>query len=77
FDSVRAFLALARSRLAGDLTAFEVMWNEYYRLTTELVQGVAAPLATKHPFYVVLESSGADADRIRNDLEEMLETALE
>ena len=77
FDSVRAFLALARSRLAGDLTAFEVMWNEYYRLTTELVQGVAAPLATKHPFYVLLESSGADADRIRNDLEEMLETALE
>jgi FAD/FMN-containing dehydrogenase len=33
FDKVRAFLELARKRLGGDLTAFEVMWNEYYRLT--------------------------------------------
>jgi len=77
FEAVRAFLALARTRLAGDLTAFEVMWNEYYRLTTELVKGVAAPLPTNHPFYVLLEASGSDAERIRNDLELMLETALE
>lgn len=77
FNHVRALLALARTRLGGDLTAFEVMWNEYYRLTTELVRGVAAPLPTNHPFYVLLESSGSDADRIREDLEETLETALE
>src|SRR5215471_11759928 len=77
FDRVRALLGLARTRLAGDLTAFELMWNEYYRLTTELVKGVAAPLPTNHPFYVLLESSGSDAERIRSDLEEMLETALE
>jgi FAD/FMN-containing dehydrogenase len=77
FEKVRAFLALSRMRLGGDLTAFEVMWNEYYRLTTELVKGVAAPLPTNHPFYVLLESSGSDAERIRSDLEEMLETALE
>ena len=77
FDAVRALLGLARTRLAGDLTAFEVMWNEYYRLTTELVKGVAAPLPTHHPFYVLLEASGSDAERIRNDPETMLETALE
>jgi FAD/FMN-containing dehydrogenase len=77
FEAVRAFLALARTRLGGDLTAFEVMWNEYYRLTTELVKGVAAPLPTNHPFYVLLEASGSDAERIRNDLEQMLEMALE
>jgi FAD/FMN-containing dehydrogenase len=77
FNAVRALLALSRTRLGGDLTAFEVMWNEYYRLTTELVKGVAAPLPTNHPFYVLLESSGSDAERIREDLEEMLETALE
>ena len=77
FDKVRALLDLARTRLAGDLTAFEVMWNEYYRLTTELVKGVAAPLPTNHPFYALLEASGSDAERIRSDLEEMLEKALE
>jgi FAD/FMN-containing dehydrogenase len=77
FDKVRALLALARTRLGGDLTAFEVMWNEYYRLTTELVKGVVAPLPTHHPFYVLLEASGSDAERIRRDLEQMLGNALE
>jgi FAD/FMN-containing dehydrogenase len=77
FDKVRALLARSRERLGGDLTAFEVMWNEYYRLTTELVKGVAAPLPTNHPFYVLLESSGSDAERIRADLEKMLADALE
>ena len=77
FGKVRALLDLARTRLGGDLTAFEVMWNEYYRLTTELVKGVAAPLPTNHPFYVLMESSGSDAARIRGDLEEMLGKALE
>jgi FAD/FMN-containing dehydrogenase len=76
FDKVRALLGLSRRRLGGDLTAFEVMWNNYYRLTTELVKGVAAPLPTNHPFYVLLESSGSDAERIRADLEKLLEEAL-
>ena len=53
------------------------MWNEYYRLTTELVKGVAAPLPTNHPFYVLMESSGSDAERLRADLEKLLEDALE
>ncbi|MDE2377352.1 FAD-binding oxidoreductase [Bradyrhizobium sp.] len=77
FDEVRALLDLARTRLGGDLTAFEVMWNEYYRLTTELVKGVAAPLPANHPFYVLIESSGSDAGRIRDDMEKMLAGALE
>jgi len=77
FDHVRALLDLSRTRLGGELTAFEVMWNEYYRLTTELVKGVAAPLPTNHPFYVLLESSGSDGERIRTDLEEMLAGALD
>jgi FAD/FMN-containing dehydrogenase len=76
FDAVRAFLDRSRARLGGELTAFEVMWNDYYRLTTELVKGVAAPLPTNHPFYVLLESSGSDAERLRADLENQLEQAL-
>ena len=41
------------------------------------MKGVAAPLATRHPFYVLLEASGSDAERIRSDIENMLEKALE
>ena len=77
FGQVASFLKLSRRHLGGDLTAFEVMWNEYYRLIIERVKGVAGPLPTHHPFYVLLEASGSDAERIRADLEKLLETALD
>lgn len=77
FGQVASFLKLARSHLGGELTAFEVMWNEYYRLTVERVTGIVGPLPTHHPFYVLLEASGGDAERIKGDLEELLEKAME
>jgi FAD/FMN-containing dehydrogenase len=76
FETVMALLRLARQRLGGDLTAFEVMWNEYYRLVIERVKGVAAPLPTQHPFYVLFEASGSDAERLRADHEKLLEEAM-
>lgn len=77
FGDVTSLLKLARLRLGGGLTAFEVMWNEYYRLVTERVPGVASPLPTNHPFYVLFEASGSDAERMRADLEALLEEAME
>jgi FAD/FMN-containing dehydrogenase len=76
FGQVAMFLKLARQYLGGELTAFEVMWNEYYRLTVERVKGVVGPLPTHHPFYVLLEASGGDAERIHEDLEKLLEMAM-
>ncbi|WOH54052.1 FAD-binding oxidoreductase [Bradyrhizobium sp. sBnM-33] len=76
FGQVMAFLKLARQSLGGELTAFEVMWNAYYRLTVERVKGVAGPLPIHHPFYVLLEASGSDPERIHADLEKLLETAM-
>ena len=76
FGQVTSFLKLARKSLGGELTAFEVMWNAYYRLTVERVKGVVGPLPTHHPFYVLLEASGSDAERIHADLEKLLETAM-
>jgi FAD/FMN-containing dehydrogenase len=76
FPQVMALLRLARKRLGGELTAFEVMWNEYYRLVIERVKGVAAPLPTNHPFYVLFEASGSDADRLRSEHEKLLEEAM-
>lgn len=76
FSDVAALLKLVRERLGGELTAFEVMWNNYYRLTVERVKGVVGPLPTSHPFYVLFETSGSDAERVRADLEKLLETAM-
>jgi FAD/FMN-containing dehydrogenase len=76
FGQVATFLKLARKHLGGELTAFEVMWNEYYRFTVERVKGVVGPLPTHHPFYVLLEASGGDAERIHADVEKLLEMAM-
>jgi FAD/FMN-containing dehydrogenase len=76
FSQVMAFLKMAREGLGGELTAFEVMWNAYYRHTVERVKGVTGPLPTDHPFYVLLEASGSDPERIHLGLENLLETAM-
>jgi FAD/FMN-containing dehydrogenase len=76
FAQVMSFLRMARQGLGGELTAFEVMWNAYYRHTVERVKGVVGPLPTHHPFYILLEASGSDPERIRADLEKLLETAM-
>jgi FAD/FMN-containing dehydrogenase len=76
FDAVRALLDLSRKRLGGELTAFEVMCNAYYRYATELVKGVVAPLPAGSPFYILMESSGSDGERLRTDVEKLLEEAL-
>ena len=76
FDAVRALLDLSRKRLGGELTAFEVMCNTYYRYATELVKGVVAPLKAGSPYYILMESSGSDGERLRSDVEKLLEEAL-
>lgn len=75
FSQLISFLGMARKHLGGELTAFEAMWNEYYRFTVERVKGLVVPLPTHHPFYVLIEASG-HVDRIQADLEKLLETAM-
>ncbi|MBH5371569.1 FAD-binding oxidoreductase [Bradyrhizobium glycinis] len=75
FARVISILGMARKLLGGELTAFEVMWSEYYRLALERVNGVVRPLPVHYPFYVLIEASGDDADRIQADLDKLLDTA--
>src|SRR5437868_891397 len=44
FGQVTAFLRMARQRLGGELTAFEVMWNAYYRLAIDRMEEYADTL---------------------------------
>lgn len=61
YDQVLAFLSLARKRLSANLTAFEVMWNDFYRVAASGAAR-AAPLGVDYPFYVLIESSGPDPE---------------
>lgn len=66
-----------RRELAGDLTAFQVMWNRYYRQVVEKIPGVQAPFPADRPFYAIFEASGADREKTAAGLQAALEGALE
>jgi FAD/FMN-containing dehydrogenase len=77
FAEVTGLLQHMRRELAGDLTAFEVMWNRYYRQVIEKIPGVQAPFPADRPFYAIVEASGADRDKVSAGLQAALEGALE
>jgi len=61
YDGVVRLLAAARGGLGPLLSAFEVMWPDYWQVVTERV-GVRDPLAagTRHSHYVLVEVQGTD-----------------
>ena len=67
----------AQRRLSGRLSAFEVMWADYYGIVTGRVPGMRAPLPAGHPFYVLLDLQGDDAAQDGAAFEALLEAALE
>jgi FAD/FMN-containing dehydrogenase len=75
FGEVRALLRQARQRLGGELTAFEVMWNEYFARSARIVPK-PPPLAAGHACYALVEASSTDAAGAAN-LERLLHDALQ
>ena len=63
--------------LGGTMSAFEVMWNGFYRLVTTPPSKGRPPLPMDHPYYVLIESMGADPDLDRTRMTAALESALE
>jgi len=77
FPDVTALLKHMDAALGGRLSAFEVMWNEFFRLvTTPPAKGVA-PVSQDHPYYVLIESTGGDEARDQAQFEEALGAAIE
>jgi FAD/FMN-containing dehydrogenase len=77
FDKLAQFLQSMDSALGGTLSAFEVMWNDFYRLIIGNGTKHGTPLDTSHPFYVLLESTGGDQDMDQSRFEEALQAAFE
>ncbi|MEM7432843.1 MAG: FAD-binding oxidoreductase [Pseudomonadota bacterium] len=76
FEHVQALLVLLREQLADSLSAFEILWQDYYRFVTT-VGGHRAPLSPEHPFYVVFESEGNDAALDEQRFTHVLTTAFD
>ncbi|MCM2310396.1 MAG: FAD-binding oxidoreductase [Steroidobacteraceae bacterium] len=77
FGDVTRLLKHMDAAMGGTLSAFEVMWNEFYCLVTTPPAKGTPPLGQEHPYYVLLESSGGDAGRDQARFEEALGAAIE
>jgi len=80
FGKLADFLKNMDSSLGGTLSAFEVMWNDFYSLIIGDGQKHGEPIDTSHPFYVLLEATGGDTDadplRFENALQKAFENEL-
>lgn len=77
FDALVALLRSMDRGLAGGLSAFEVMWPEFYELvTTPPAQG-RPPVPRGAPFYVLIEALGSDATRDGERFASVLERAVQ
>jgi len=76
FEKVVALLLRLQHQLAGTLSAFEVMWGNYYQAVTE-EGGHRAPLQRDYSFYVVVQAEGSDRDGDADRFESVLGSAME
>ncbi|MEE4146183.1 MAG: FAD-binding oxidoreductase [Halieaceae bacterium] len=80
FDHLAAFLRHMDRSLGGTLSAFEVMWQAFYRLVTSPPAKGTPPIAQDYPYYVLVESQGADREldtqRFNNAMESAYESGL-
>lgn len=77
FSKVSQLLRSVEASLAGNLSAFEVMWNDFYRLIIGHSSKHGKPLADDHGFYVLLEASGSHPENDRSSFEHALEQAFD
>lgn len=63
FSDVSGLLRRLGIELEGKLSSFEVMWGNHYRFLVEPEGKHQAVLPTTYPYYVLLESEGADQQR--------------
>ena len=84
FDRLALFLARMDAALGGTLSAFEVMWNDFWRLIVgddSAVDGEPRPhghpLDPNHAFYVLLEATGGHEGVDRQRFEEALQQAFD
>ena len=76
FDQVTQFLKHIDRGLGGNLSAFEVMWEDFYKQVTTEPALNSPPLTQGFPYYVLVESTGSNQTKDSEHFEELLEEAL-
>jgi FAD/FMN-containing dehydrogenase len=76
FDAVVRVLKTMQSDLAGTLSAYEVMWNDYYSAST-VAGGHEPPMSRDHACYVIAEAEGCDAKADEERFQNLLHRCME
>ena len=77
FEQVAAFLQAMDAALGGTLSAFEVMWDDFYHVIVGTGGKHGQPLDPAYAFYVLVESTGGDEETDQARFEAALEEAFE
>ena len=77
FEAASALLASARRSLGRMLSAFEVMWPDYWTMVTRTVAGRRDPFDRPHGLYVLIEGHGQNGERDGEMFEAWLAEVLE
>lgn len=76
FAAVTRQLGFLKAKLAGTLSAFEVMWGSYFTAVTG-EGGHESPFEQDYPFYVIAEAEGADPEVDAERFQRLLEEGME
>ena len=77
FESLPRLLRHVERGLGGSLSAFEVMWDDFYRQVTTPPAKGRAPLDYGHGYYVLVEQLGSDEAADMAQFERVLGEAIE
>jgi len=79
FEQVAQTLAHMSANLNSQLNAFEIIWNDFYRLSTnkDLKGTSRAPLSDNYAAYAIVEAQGANIDADMTSFMQALESAIE
>ena len=62
FTNLISLLKSFDRSLGGNLSAFEVMWNNFYRVVSPAPGKSNPPLGWEYPYYVLIEATGAEQE---------------
>jgi D-lactate dehydrogenase (cytochrome) len=65
----------AQARVGGTVTSFELIVGDVIEFALKHAHGARDPLATKHPWYVLMEVSSQHSDGLRDSVEQLLADA--
>lgn len=77
FEQVTSLLSALQRKLGGLLTSYEVMWPEYFRLTTTPPALSKSPFKNECAFYTLIEIMGDESDRDAKQFDRVLEYAFD